>query len=241
MLTKKTSSNGAIEYYNRFLGSGKTTLLKNLLQQSSDKRIAVIQNEFAPSGVDGKELKQVLPGKLLEVNNGSVFCVCMFSNFAVTLKKLIEDYQPDEIFLETSGLADPINVAELLQDERVVDIVQLNLLITVVDAGNYYKGLSSLQRFKHQLMVADLVLINKIDLEPLDLAKIKTHIHGINPNADIQTASYAKVGASWLHSIQKRIDKHFNLKGGDRPDELNACVLRMHNASFRKTVKGFFN
>ena len=100
-----------------WLGSGKTTLLKNILSKYGNKtRIAVIQNEFAPTGVDGKELKDTgQPFELIEVNNGSVFCVCQLDNFTEALDKLALDYNPDVIFLESSGLADPISIAEILR------------------------------------------------------------------------------------------------------------------------------
>ncbi len=213
-----------------FLGSGKTTLLKHLLMQHPHKRRAVIQNEFAPSGVDGKELKQVAPGlKLMEINNGSVFCVCQFSNFTTTLQKLIEEVNPEEIYLETSGLADPINVAELLQDKLLSNLVRLNLLVTVTDAANYFKGLNLLQRFKHQLMVADLILINKTDLGFENVEKIKDHIRGLNPYAVVEATSYAEIDSEIFKNTSSVSKKKFELKPGGKPDELTACVLRTHD------------
>ena len=79
-----------------WLGSGKTSLLKNLLTEYGDKkRIAVIQNEFAPSGIDGTDLKNSVDDfKLVEINNGSVFCVCQLSNFTNLLEKLSVEYKP---------------------------------------------------------------------------------------------------------------------------------------------------
>lgn len=100
-----------------WLGSGKTTLLKKILTKfGNTKRIAVIQNEFAPSGVDGHELKNTgKPFQLIEINNGSVFCVCQLDNFMGVLEKLTNEYKPEAIYLESSGLADPISIAEILQ------------------------------------------------------------------------------------------------------------------------------
>ena len=103
-----------------FLGSGKTTLLKNLLSLHKGKRIAVIQNEFAPSGVDGKELQLTDTSfKLVEINNGSVFCVCLLSNFIENITKLITEYNPEIIYLEASGISDPISICELLNNEAI--------------------------------------------------------------------------------------------------------------------------
>ena len=73
-----------------FLGSGKTTLLKYLLNHVGSRyRIAVIQNEFAPTGMDGMELKRESPDfKLLEINNGSVFCVCQLGKSTIQGQRL---------------------------------------------------------------------------------------------------------------------------------------------------------
>ena len=65
-----------------FLGSGKTSLLKQILRETgSEKRIAIVQNEFAPGRVDSNELQSTgFPFDLLEVNNGSVFCACLLDD-----------------------------------------------------------------------------------------------------------------------------------------------------------------
>jgi G3E family GTPase len=61
-----------------FLGSGKTTFLKSALEKLPKKKVAIIQNEFAPASIDGTELKRQDGNyKTLEINNGSVFCVCL--------------------------------------------------------------------------------------------------------------------------------------------------------------------
>lgn len=87
-----------------FLGSGKTTLLKRYLDKYSDeKKIAVIQNEFAEINVDSRELRKT--GKsfeLLEMNNGSVFCVCLLGDFVSSLSDFILQHHPDMIVLEAS-------------------------------------------------------------------------------------------------------------------------------------------
>ena len=217
-----------------FLGSGKTTLLSNLLSElSSGKRIAVIQNEFAPSGVDGKELQQSNEDfKLVEINNGSVFCVCQLGNFEKNMQKVIAEYQPEIIFLEASGLADPISVIELLQSPGLKDKIVLDKIISLVDAPNFFKGLNMLIRFKHQIMVADKLIINKIDLLDEDLSEIKKALKQLNPYAEILPTSFAKV--DWKALAVNEIDKgnaakrYLGQESEGRPD-INACVLRTHD------------
>jgi len=76
-----------------FLGSGKTTFIKHVIEYYNNKeRIAVMQNEFAPANYDGTELKRLTTKHfdLLEINNGSAFCVCLLSTFLSSLKKFLK-------------------------------------------------------------------------------------------------------------------------------------------------------
>ena len=217
-----------------FLGSGKTTLLGNLIQELSSKnRIAVIQNEFAPSGIDGKELNRLNNDfKLVEINNGSVFCVCQLSNFVQNLLKLIEDFKPDIIFLETSGLADPISIVELLQTEKLKDKVTLDKSICLVDAPNFFNGLSSLVRFKHQIMVADTIVINKTDLFKGSLINIEAKLRELNPFAEIIHTTYAQIFWADLEvnrSTKGAASKQFIGKASGGQPYIKACVLRTHD------------
>ncbi len=177
-----------------FLGSGKTTLLKEILQSySAERRIAVIQNEFAPAGIDGIDLKMTGSGfRLVEINNGSVFCVCLMDTFVESVQDIIEEYKPEMIFLEASGLSDPVNIIELLGREGLNGRIGLANVITIVDAPNFEKGRKTLPRFRHQIMVADTVLINKSDLFHGNRSLLHDQIRAINPFAAIIETDYCK-------------------------------------------------
>lgn len=217
-----------------FLGSGKTTLLSNLLEELAPrKRIAVIQNEFSPSGIDGKELKSLHRDfRLVEINNGSVFCVCQLPNFVHQIVEIIENYQPEIIFLEATGLADPISIAEILQDPVLASRINLDRIICLLDAPNFFRGLSALTRFKHQIMIADHLIINKIDLFEGELEPILEQVKMLNPFATITPSSYAKI--NWkdpgISSLKKgEASQRFReLPSGVRPD-LRSSVLRTHD------------
>ena len=109
------------------------------------------------------------------------------------LRTLINDHQPEIIFLEASGLADPISVVELLQTPELKDQVTLDKIISLVDGPNFFRGLSGLVRFKHQLMIADAVILNKTDLLEEGHDKIEAAIKEMNPYAQIFPTEYAKV------------------------------------------------
>lgn len=185
-----------------FLGSGKTTFLKNLLSQFADKkRVALIQNEFAETGIDGKELQSGgWRFDLMEINKGSVFCVCLFSDFRVQLKSFIDTYQPDVVLLEATGLADPIAIGELLMDEDLQAQLYLAKVWTVIDALHYEK-VKTMPAVKNQLVIADIIIVNKIDLvSDESTLSLEQQIRDSNPLADIVLTSFCKLKVDDLFS-----------------------------------------
>lgn len=212
-----------------FLGSGKTTLLKNLLHLHTDKRIAVIQNEFAPSGVDGKELKLNDDSgfKLVEINNGSVFCVCLLSNFVSNLSKLIDEYKPEIIYLEASGISDPISICELLNHEPICDKVKYAGAWTVVDALNFEKSAAFVQRAKHQIRVADKIILNKIDLvDEHQLSAVLDKVKAINPFAEIVKKEFCAIENTTLNYLNI---KHEGSLEDRPPEEIKTAVYRTNS------------
>ncbi len=227
-----------------FLGSGKTTLLKNILAAYANrKKIAIIQNEFAPSGADGKELQFTGHAfKLVEINNGSVFCVCMLNNFIQTLQQVVQSYKPDLLFLEASGLADPVNIIELLQSDEVKNNIVLSKIITLVDAPNFTRGMRSLTRFKHQIMIADMVIVNKTDHFDASTNTIHEEISKLNPFCEIIDSAYCNVPLTNLvdekSSYHQAADRFIGKPSGGRPD-FNACILRIHGQMTHDGLKLF--
>jgi len=227
-----------------WLGSGKTSLLKNLLNEyGSKKRIAVIQNEFAPSGIDGIDLKNSVEDfKLVEINNGSVFCVCQLSNFTKLLEKLSVEYQPEVIFLESSGLADPVSVAQILDAYGIKDKVILRNIVTVIDAVNFPKTFSVMPRFKHQVLVADKLIVNKTDLADKNYKKeVLEVLKKWNPYADVTETSFGRIDFEDLMNNGTPLtskQEFLKMKAGNKPD-IGLSVLRMHDKPTKEGLKEF--
>lgn len=176
----------AIVLLTGFLGCGKTTLLGELLRRAPDnRRIAVIQNEFSQTTFDGDILRDVgRDFELRELNTGSIFCVCLFSKFKSTVAEIAREYAPDVIIVEASGIADPIAIAELVEDPMVSDVAYLSRIFTVVDAPRFEQVLSRVVGVMHQVQVADAVLVNKCDLVDEEaLSKLSKRLREINPQA----------------------------------------------------------
>ena len=188
-----------------FLGGGKTTFLKHFLHTFSGRyRIGVIQNEFAPGQVDGAELRREEEDfELLEINKGSVFCVCLLNDFTRSLKSFVEKYRPDILLLEASGLADPIAVAEVLQGPELFPLLYLSYIWTIVDAENFEKTGAMIMRVERQVRVADKILINKTDKHPAPLDGIIRRLREWNPFAGIETVTFARASLDNLEELKE--------------------------------------
>lgn len=179
-----------------FLGSGKTTFLKHIIEQNIGRfKIGIIQNEFAPANIDGLELKNIKkPFEILEINNGSVFCVCLLGDFVESLKSFAEQEKPDLILLESSGLSDPIAISEILQSDKLKKLVYLSACWCIIDSLNYDKMLPVLTRIKHQITIADNIVLNKTDLvDEIRLNAVKKSVQKINPLAEVLGSEYCKI------------------------------------------------
>jgi G3E family GTPase len=179
-----------------FLGSGKTSFLKHYLDTfSGERKIAVIQNEFSATSVDSAIIRRNKGAyRIMEVNNGSVFCVCLLGGFIDSLSAFIDDNLPDEIIMEASGLSDPVSIGQIFQAGKLRDKVYMGYSWTIVDAKNFEKLSAIRSRLEHQIRVADTVVINKCDLVEIDVdSAIVTEVKRINPFAKIDTSSFGRI------------------------------------------------
>ena len=233
-----------------FLGSGKTSLLKEILKTiGSESKIAIIQNEFAPGKSDSVELQNTDKNfDLLEVNNGSVFCACQLDNFVSRLDDFLETFAPEIIFLEATGLADPISMGQILQSPGVSEKIYLAGIWTVVDAINFAKSLKYVQRVQHQIQLADLIIINKTDLLEGEI-KIHPQIKEWNHSAPVELAEFGS-----FNNLNKHLKTLFlpdkgigsngllskNEEGSPRPD-IGSCVIRTQKIISEDIIRQFWS
>lgn len=177
-----------------FLGSGKTTFLQKALNNFSDKKIAVLVNEFGGYGIDGKVLDS--NGiELVEINNGSIFCACLKGKFVETLIELSKQ-DIDLLLIENSGMADPSNMGILLEElkDKVGRTYNYKGAICLIDSNSFLKHLKILTPIQNQVASSNLIIINKIDLVNEDVLKeIQLKIKEINPNAHIYKTMFGDI------------------------------------------------
>jgi G3E family GTPase len=145
-----------------FLGAGKTTLLRNILESETKRgEIVVIVNEFGEIGIDGS----LITGKDMEVIELTSGCICctMQSDLLATLPRLKKTYNPEKIIIEASGVADPVSILPLLQDEKLLKWLKTNAIITVLDGSIWQSREVFGELLFNQLKVAGIILLNKID------------------------------------------------------------------------------
>lgn len=149
-----------------FLGVGKTTMLTNSIKENfGDKKIAIIVNEFGDVGVDSKVLKNV-HSEVLEISEGCICCQ-LAEEFEAGVAEIIQKYDPEIIFVETSGASEPFPIFLSLQNMGI----SVDGVICVIDAKNFgtYKENSTA---KYQLGGSNIIVLNKIDLVDKDALNI---------------------------------------------------------------------
>ena len=177
-----------------YLGSGKTTLLNRILSGDHGKRYAVIVNEFGEIGIDN-DLIVESDEEIYEMNNGCVCCTVRGDLVRVVEGLMKRKGRFDGIIVETTGLADPVPVAQtFFMDEDVRAKTRLDAVVALVDALHLPLRLKDSREAEDQIAFADVVLLNKTDLvTPEELAKIEATVRAINPHAVIHRTQRAEI------------------------------------------------
>ena len=121
-----------VDIFSGFLGAGKTTLIKKLIEEAYEgEQIVLIENEFGEIGIDGGFLKDA-GVEINEMNSGCI-CCSLVGDFGKALKQVLDQFHPDRILIEPSGVG---KLSDIIQAVESLDLedVQLNGLTTVVDA-----------------------------------------------------------------------------------------------------------
>ncbi len=169
-----------------YLGAGKTTLLNRILSENHGKRYAVIVNEFGEIGIDN-DLIVESDEEIYEMNNGCVCCTVRGDLIRVVEGLMRRPGRFDAIVVETTGLADPVPVAQtFFMDDDVRSKTRLDAVVALVDAKHLPLRLKDSKEAEDQIAFADVVVLNKTDLVSADeLGKVEATVRAINPTARI--------------------------------------------------------
>ena len=199
-----------------FLGAGKTTLLRHMLQAEHGLKLAVIENEYSETPIDGQLLGSA-PVELLTLANGCVCCsihVELEKALYLLLGKLDSgELAFDRLVIECTGLADPAPVAQtFFADEELCSRYVLDGIVTLVDAANAERHLQEAIA-QAQVGFADRILLSKTDLvdEPSAEA-LRQRLQRINRRAPIRVVEHGRIELAELLDI-----RGFNLNADVAP------------------------
>lgn len=215
--TEKPSHKIPVTVLTGYLGAGKTTLLNRILTENHGKRYAVIVNEFGEIGIDN-DLIVESDEEIYEMNNGCICCTVRGDLIRVVEGLMRRPGRFDGIIVETTGLADPVPVAQtFFMDDDVRAKSQLDAVIALVDAKHLPLRLKDSREAEDQIAFADVVLLNKTDLVTAqELADVEATVRAINPGAVIYRTKRADVDLSKIldrgsFDLQRALDNdpHF--------------------------------
>lgn len=192
-----------------FLGSGKTTLLTNMLEYylQMNKRPAVVMNEIGDVNLDGMLVDGDVP--MAEMLNGCICCTIR-EDLSKSLLSIVKNERPDVIIIESTGIANPLELIEGITNTSLIVGIDLRLIVTVVSAPHFLdatrgkKG-KTVRLMEEQIRCADLILLNKIDLiEEKDVNEVNIRLRELNLKATIEETMRCNVP---INSLIQMISK----------------------------------
>ena len=187
-----------IDIYSGFLGAGKTTLIKKMIQEAyAGQKLVLIENEFGEIGIDGGFLKDA-GINITEMNSGCI-CCSLVGDFGKALTRVIDEYHPDRIIIEPSGvgkLSDVIGAVNKVTNEEIT----IGYTVAVVDAGKVKVYMKNFGEFyNNQIETASTIILSRTDAIPqakLDAAVAMLREH--NDKATIVTTPWGQLTGQQL-------------------------------------------
>ncbi|MBS5335319.1 MAG: cobalamin biosynthesis protein CobW [Clostridiales bacterium] len=194
-----------VDIFSGFLGAGKTTLIKKLVEEAyKGEKIVLIENEFGEIGIDGGFLKD----SGIEINEMNSGCICcsLVGDFGKALVQVIEQFSPDRILIEPSGVGKLSDIIDAVRNLHIEE-VELNGFTTVVDASKarlYMKNFGEF--FNNQIEHASSIILSHTSKVSEDkLSKAVEMIKDHNPDAVIITTDWDKItGNQILAAIERK-------------------------------------
>ena len=190
------------------LGAGKTTLLNRILTEQHGHKIAVIENEFGPEGIDNELLVSEPGEQIIEMNNGCICCTVRGDLVRILndlkTKRQSGEIEFERVIIETTGMANPGPVTQtFFMDDSISTYYLLDAVITVVDAKHGHDTLDQQPEAQNQVGFADRILMSKVDLvSEADAQSLKDRLVHMNPRAPIKPLNFGKVAIADVLDIR---------------------------------------
>jgi len=177
-----------------FLGSGKTTFLNRIIDKfPKEKKLTILMNEFGEIGVDGT----LIEGEeldMMEISRGSIFCVCVKTDFIKGLYELSTTVQPDVLLIESTGVANPSDLKRDLKLPIFNDRFKFTEQFCIIDAAHFMDAYEIYASLEKQIASSTVFIINKTDLaSPEKINETKGIIRQFQPDPSFFETTYANI------------------------------------------------
>ena len=205
-----------IDIFSGFLGAGKTTLIKKLITEAfASQQVVLIENEFGEIGIDGGFLKE----SGIQINELNAGCICcsLVGDFRTALQQVVEQYHPDRIVIEPSGVGKLSDVTRAVEGVAEHLDVQLNSFVTVADVNKVKMYMKNFGEFyDDQISHASCILLSRTQTASEEkIAAAVAMLREKNPTATIVTTA-------WDHLTGEQILKAMSTK-----DDFKAELIAM--------------
>ena len=196
-----------VDVYSGFLGAGKTTLIKKMIAEGyKGQKLVLIENEFGEIGIDGGFMKDA-GIEVTEMNQGCI-CCSLVGDFGKALQKVLDEYSPDRILIEPSGVGKLSDVIKAVMDIDSDQIV-LNSYTTVCDASKIKMYMKNFGEFyKNQVETAKTIVLSRSQkLSDEKLAEGVAMIKELNDHATIVTTNWDEISGAQILAAMENENK----------------------------------
>lgn len=177
-----------------FLGSGKTTFLNRIIDRfPKDKKLTILMNEFGEIGVDGT----LIEGDdidMMEISRGSIFCVCVKTDFIKGLYELSTTVRPDVLIIESTGVANPSDLKRDIELPIFNNRFQFMEQFCIIDAAHFLDAYNAYASLEKQIASSSVFIINKTDLASTEtIEDTKEIVRKFHPDPFFFETTYADI------------------------------------------------
>lgn len=212
-----------VDVFSGFLGAGKTRLIKKLIEENYyDEQIAIIENEFGEVSIDGEILRKTNT-RVTEINSGCICCQ-VSGDFKKSLLEVVENYDVNRLIIEPTGIAKLTDLKKTFQESELVDLFEVDRLITVVDCEKFSVYLKNFRNFYiDQIKAANLVILSRVqNIDSSQLSKVKNEIKKINDSLLI-------IDKIWDYAHAKELIKEIKVESNTLSNKLSPKGLFKSN------------
>ena len=216
-----------VDIISGFLGAGKTTFIKLLIENVfAGEKLVLIENEFGEIGIDGGFLKDA-GIEITEMNSGCICCT-LVGDFSKALRKVIEEYHPDRVLIEPSGVGKLSDVSKAIEHVKKEADIEIEGRITIVDgkkAKMYLKNFGEF--FKDQVAYANTIVVSRTQMmEDHSIEECVKMLREENKEASIISTSWDKLSKE---AIEHALSPDTQLEGIFEEEKCPVCSHEHHH------------